>query len=367
MSERTAASDRHETFDELVASLHTLRIEAGSVTYDELAARITQHRQKTGMDPAAARVARSTVYDAFRTGRSRINADLVADIVTALGEDSAAANEWRLRCLRARLAQSHGRATVPVPNVVPHASSVPDPSIPSRTSVVPHASVIPLESHDLRHSAGPVIVALVMVASLGVNLFGNAASARLDAPLFLDMIGTAIVSIAFGPWYGASVALSTNLLAGLSNGSQALPFVAVNVVGALVWGYGVRSWRMGRTPLRFFSLNLLAALACTLTALPILALNGMIVDSAAGGLFAAVQGPGISLWGAVFVSNLAVSVGDKLIAGYLALALAVMLARHAAVYLAVQRPPMLWESARAREAPQPAVTTSSESTGQRVT
>ena len=363
MIERTAASDRHETFDELVAALHTLRIEAGSVTYDELAARITQRRQESGMDPAAARVARSTVYDAFRTGRSRINAELVADIVTALGEDSAAANDWRLRCLRARLAQAPGRVTV----LVPHESAVSSPSVAPRTTDVPHASVMALESHDPRHSAGPVIVALVMVASLGLNLFGNAASARLSAPLFLDMIGTAIVSIAFGPWYGASVALSTNLLAGLSNGSQALPFVAVNVVGALVWGYGVRSWGLGRTPLRFFSLNLLAALACTLTAVPILAVNGLIVDSAAGGLFAAVQGPGVSLLGAVLVSNLAVSVGDKLIAGYLALAIAVVLARHAALHLAVQRPPVLWEPARSREAPHPAVTTSSMSTGRRVT
>jgi energy-coupling factor transport system substrate-specific component len=333
VTERTPARDEPETFDDLVTALHELRIQAGAPSYDELAARITRHRERRGLVPAAARVARSTVYDAFRSGRTRINAELLADIVTALGEDDAVVDQWRLRCMRARLSQAPRSLNAPLAR----------PMVP-----------------ELKPSAAPVITALVMLVALGLNLFGNAASARLSAPLFLDMIGTAIVAIAFGPWFGAGVALSTNLLAGLSNSPQALPFMAVNIVGALVWGYGVREWGMGRTPLRFFCLNVIAAFACTLTAAPILArnLSAMTADSAAGGLFAELRGPGLTLWEAVLASNFTVSLGDKLLAGYVALAVALLLARQPAAHFSVRNPPVLWNPAR-----QPAAPTSSAAAG----
>jgi energy-coupling factor transport system substrate-specific component len=317
VTERTSASDKAETFDDLVAALHRLRVEAGTPSYDELASRITRRRESQGLAPAAARVARSTVYDAFRPGRTRINVDLLADLVASLDENEAAVAEWRLRCMSARLVQAPRRVDAPT---------------------------FPLVSHSLSPSAGPIIRALVMLAALGLNLFGNAASSRVNAPLFLDMIGTAIVAIAFGPWFGSAVAVSTNLLAGVSNTPYALPFMAVNVVGALVWGYGVRAWGLGRTPLRFFSLNVIAALACTLTAAPILALNvsRMITDAAPGGLFAALERPGVGFWAAAIASNLTVSLGDKLVAGYLGLGVVLVLARQSASYVSLRRPPVLW-------------------------
>jgi len=312
-----------ETFDALVADLQSLRIRAGGVTYDELAAQITRDRESRGIAPAAARVARSTVYDSFRSGRRRINPELVAEIVVALGGDDEAANEWRQRCQRARLGQT------------------------------PRASTLAAEDHL---PSGRALVAIVMLASLGLNLFGNATSARTGTPLFLDMIGTAIVSITFGPWYGVAVGVSTNLLASLSNSPQALPFALVNIVGALVWGYGVRSWGLGRTPLRFFSLNLIVAAVCTLTAAPIIALGfrGLTVDDASATAFATMQGYGASLWEAVLASNLTVSVADKLIAGAIALAVALVLLRQPAVSASVLRPPVLWRpTARRRTAPVP--------------
>ena len=331
VTDNTKAGSAPESFDALVADLQALRIESGAITYDELAAQITRNRLSRGDSPAAARVARSTVYDAFRTGRRRINAELVAEIVTALGSDEAASSEWRRRCLRAGLS-----------------------SMPARTQ-----PAVVLE--DVRLSSSGAIIAIVMLASLGLNLFGNATSARMSAPLFLDMIGTAIASIAFGPWYGAAVGLSTNVLASLSNSPQALPFAAVNIVGALVWGYGVRAWGLGRTPLRFFSLNVIAAVACTLTAVPILALafDGTTVNDAAKGVFAVVQTYGISLWEALFASNIVVSVADKMIAGFVAAAVTIMLLKQPAVGLAVRRRPVLWNepaalaTARRRKAPAP--------------
>jgi len=324
MIDKTAS----ETFETLVADLQALRIEAGGVTYDELAARITRARLAGGATPAAARVPRSTVYDSFRPGRRRINADLVAEIVIALGADDVMARQWRQRSLRARLSQG----------------PAPLPATP------------PLVIDEAPLPSGRALIAIVMLASLGLNLFGNAASARMSAPLFLDMIGTAIVSITFGPWYGVAVGISTNLLASLSNSPQALPFALVNIVGALVWGYGVRSWRLGRTPIRFLALNIIVACACTLTAAPILALafHGSTVNDAAATIFSMMQGYGASLWEAVLASNISVSVADKLLAGAIAVTVAMLLLRQPAVSTAVLRPPVLWRStARRRTARAP--------------
>lgn len=44
-------------------------------------------RAAAGESPHAARVARSTVYDCFRTGRVRVNLALVREIATALGAE----------------------------------------------------------------------------------------------------------------------------------------------------------------------------------------------------------------------------------------------------------------------------------------
>jgi energy-coupling factor transport system substrate-specific component len=299
-----------ETVDGVVAGLQALRIEAGGVTYDEIASRITQARLAHDVPPAAARIARSTVYDAFRTGRARLNAELVAEIVVALGADDTAANDWRQRAIRARL-----KRALPAADFAPQAG-------------------------------GRAIMVFVMIASVGLNLFGNATAARVGAPLFLDMIGTAVVSIAYGPWYGAVVGLSSNVLASLSNTPQAAPFALVNIAGALVWGYGVRKWALGRSPLRLISLNVIAAIACTAVAAPIIVLGfeGATANDVTGGLFAMIQGYGASLWQAVLASNIVVSLVDKQIAGFVGLGVAIVLARHPSTAVIGLKRPELWKS-----------------------
>ncbi|TFD89904.1 hypothetical protein [Cryobacterium serini] len=104
-SELARAANSTATLDGLVDDLQRLRMAVGDVSYAEIAARIARRRVVQGMSPAAARVARSSVFDAFGTGRRRINAELVAEIVRALGADDATAEVWRRRFLEARLAR----------------------------------------------------------------------------------------------------------------------------------------------------------------------------------------------------------------------------------------------------------------------
>ncbi|MGB9034947.1 MAG: hypothetical protein WCC45_10560, partial [Paeniglutamicibacter sp.] len=64
-------------YDEIAQDLQQLRFAAGDVSYAEIVRRIAAHRERNGVDAGNARPARTTVYDAFRTGRTRVNPHLV--------------------------------------------------------------------------------------------------------------------------------------------------------------------------------------------------------------------------------------------------------------------------------------------------
>jgi energy-coupling factor transport system substrate-specific component len=286
-----------ESLDHLVDDLGRLRLAAGDVSYAEIANRIARRREARGLSPEAARVARSSVFDAFKTGRSRINADLVAEIAQALGLDDAEAERWRARCLRARAASRAPRLPVDLP-----------------TGVGPRFS--------------PAFVVVFMIACGGINHFGGALTEKFQIPLWLDMTGTAIAAIVLGPWQGAIVGLSNNLLGALVGDFETLPFALVNVVGALLWGYGARRFGLASSVLRMLLLNLIVAVACTITAVPlnVLLLNGQPIH-ASHTLINTLLSLGEGVWVAVFSANIVVSIIDKQISGFVALALARLIQR----------------------------------------
>lgn len=294
------ADGESETLDEVVEGLQQLRADAGNVSYAEIAVRIARQRTERGASDAAARVARSTVYDAFRRGRARLSADLVGEIAEALGADEVESASWRARVRGARTIELQ---------VLPTATT-------RAAEVVVAAHAAP--SNRARHL--PFWLAVV-ASSIVINLLGNIAVARFGLPLYLDMTGTAIAAMSLGPWSGVVVAVLTNLLAVPVSNPEALTFTLVNIVGALVWGYGVKSLGLARSLPRYFALNLLVALACTITAVPlILAFFGTASGHASDAITLALTRRGDWPVVAVFSSNLLNSVADKAIAGFVALA-----------------------------------------------
>jgi len=165
------------------------------------------------------------------------------------------------------------------------------------------------------------VVALIPVAA-ALNIVGGQINTVLKLPTFLDMIGTAVVAIVLGPWWGALVGAITNIVASFISGPIGLPFAVVNVAGALVWGYGVRNLMMGKSFTLYFVLNLIVALVCTLFAVPIY----VFIFGGATGHFsdmmtAAFLAAGQNLITSVFSSNIIVSLADKVISGFVALAI----------------------------------------------
>jgi len=84
------------------------RAACGCPSYADICARIHRARVAAGNSSQKSVVARITVYDCFRTGRTRLNADLVAEIALALTGDPAQAQQWRERCLQANAVTASG-------------------------------------------------------------------------------------------------------------------------------------------------------------------------------------------------------------------------------------------------------------------
>ncbi|QMU97117.1 ECF transporter S component [Microbacterium esteraromaticum] len=166
-----------------------------------------------------------------------------------------------------------------------------------------------------------MIVTLIPVC-VALNIVGGIIAHTLKLPVYLDMIGTAISAIVLGPWWGVLVGVLTNSGASLINGPTSLPFMLVNIVGALLWGYGVRSWKLGRTIPRFFLLNIIVAVVCTVVAAPIIVLVfGGATGAGADALTGTFLAVGQNLVGSVLSSNILTSLADKIIGGFVALAI----------------------------------------------
>lgn len=323
----SAAGELPDSLDRIALDLQDLREKAGPVSYAELVRRITELRLERGVRAAAAMPARSTVYNAFRTARSRMDPDLLRDIVMALEGDSDVAETWVQRYRDAR------RGAAPRPRPELSDSSMPPSPAASRLRV-------------------PLMIG-ILFACVIVNLVGLSATALFDLSLYLDMIGTAIAAFAFGPWYGVAVAASSSGLGFVTGDVHTVDFMAVNVVGALVWGYGLRRFQMGTTLGRFTSLNLLTALACSIVAAPLVA---MFFHGGAGHAsersMLALEAMHLPFIASVFSANIVTSATDKLLTGFLALIVLTLLHRTSGV--PVRHMPLVEKLAALRASAQPA-------------
>lgn len=82
------------SWDDLTGALRLLRAHAGSPSFAELVRRVEAVRAARGLPPGERRPGRVTVYDAFRDGRARLDVELLADLVRALGAADRV-DDWR--------------------------------------------------------------------------------------------------------------------------------------------------------------------------------------------------------------------------------------------------------------------------------
>lgn len=169
----------------------------------------------------------------------------------------------------------------------------------------------------------PLTLAVTLVPlAAATDIVGSYVAGLLKLPVFLDMIGTCVAAVVLGPWWGALAGALSNVGGAAINGPSNIPFALANIAGALVWGYGVRTFGMGRNAATFFLLNAIVAVVVALVASPIaLFVYGGATGHPSDAITAAIELTGQGLGSAVVASNLVVNVADKLIAGYVGLAI----------------------------------------------
>jgi len=288
--------------DGLAEDLQKLRADCGVVSYADIVTRITKAREAAGIAPAAARIARTTVYDCFRAGRTRVNPELVGEIVQALTSDPAQAKQWVKRCQEARATganpstrQDGGRTQL---------WTLPDP--------LPRSFLF-----NALVTVAAVVLNLALFRLIEV-LFGG------RFPLYMDMIDVAVVAMVLGTRWGLVAAVLAQLLPLLYIPEAHWQFMFVGMAGALVWGLGVRQFKMAKTLPRYLLLNLVAGFVCTTVAVPVLVvLFGGNMEMTSAQAMAEEMARIVRSWVvAIFSVNLLISLADKLIAGLIALVVA---------------------------------------------
>lgn len=110
-------------------------------------------------------------------------------------------------------------------------------------------------------------VSLIAVA-VALNWVGGAVTNMLRIPLWLDMGGTAMIAMLFGPWWGCLAGLLTNIVLFLLVSPIYLPYAVINMVGGIIIGYGaILGWT--KTWPKFFALSFFEAIVSTTIDVPI--------------------------------------------------------------------------------------------------
>jgi len=107
--------------DDVVDRLRALKVWAGDPSYDTITRRVNARWSAEGR-PAAEQARRGTVVDCFRSGRRRLNTDLVIAIVRALHDETGYLSHWR-QAMRVALAEVRAGGQVRVLNRLPYDSS----------------------------------------------------------------------------------------------------------------------------------------------------------------------------------------------------------------------------------------------------
>jgi len=158
-------------------------------------------------------------------------------------------------------------------------------------------------------------MAILIPLGVAINLVGGQVASRLQLPLFLDSIGTAIVAAIMGPFAGAVSGVLFNIIASIIGGNiMGSLFGICNLATAFIVGFMVRFDKFRTIP-HVIIATVAVALANALLGAPIAVvvyggIQGSGVDLAVAGFLAL----GNDILSAAFLARIPINLIDKGIA-----------------------------------------------------
>lgn len=143
-------------------------------------------------------------------------------------------------------------------------------------------------------------------------VFGTVISALKIPLLFLDTIGTVLMAVLFGPWWGALTGLLTNVVLGMTTSPTAIFFGLVNVAIAIVVGFMARKFNFSKWYIALIT-GLILSIVAPLIGTPIAValfegLNGSGFDVVVLWLRAS----GETVFASTFISRVTGNIVDKI-------------------------------------------------------
>ncbi|MFC7395498.1 ECF transporter S component [Scopulibacillus cellulosilyticus] len=153
---------------------------------------------------------------------------------------------------------------------------------------------------------------LLIPVAIAINIVGGQLVNLLKLPVFLDTIGTILISCIAGPWVGAVTGILSNAINAIF-APQLFPYAFVSVCIAVVAGYLAKG-KMFTTLVKTVISSLIIVLTAIISSLPI---TVFIFGGASGGgsslVTSAFLAMGHSLIQSVLTSSLITELADKII------------------------------------------------------
>lgn len=143
-------------------------------------------------------------------------------------------------------------------------------------------------------------------------VLGTAVSALKIPLLFLDTIGTVLMAVLFGPWWGALTGLLTNLVLGITSGPTAIFFGLVNVAIAIVVGLMARKFNFRKWYIALIT-GMILSIVAPLIGTPIaVAVFGGLDGSGMDVVVLWLRAAGESVFASTFISRITGNIVDKI-------------------------------------------------------
>lgn len=143
-------------------------------------------------------------------------------------------------------------------------------------------------------------------------VLGTAVTALKIPLLFLDTIGTVLMAVLFGPWWGALVGLLTNVVLSATSSPTAVFFGLVNVAVAIVVGLMARKFNFAKWYIAIIT-GLILSIVAPLIGTPIaVALYGGLNGTGMDFVVLWLRASGESVFASTFISRITGNFVDKI-------------------------------------------------------
>jgi energy-coupling factor transport system substrate-specific component len=161
---------------------------------------------------------------------------------------------------------------------------------------------------------------------IALNVLLGTVVSWLKIPLlFLDTIGTVLISVLFGPWWGVLTGGLTNVVLGATTGASAIFFGLVNIAIALVVGFMARKFDFAKWYVALVT-GVIISIVAPLIGTPIaVAVYGGLNGSGMDFVVLWLRASGESVFASTFISRITGNLVDKIVTCLLVMLLIVRL------------------------------------------